>query len=83
MSAIVTPEQKKLASKLKMIMATYNESEDLINIGAYKAGANKNIDYAISKIDEVNAFLMQDTSDKFSFEDTLEALKAIFENEEG
>ena len=83
MSAIVTPEQKKLASKLKMIMATYNESEDLINIGAYKAGANKNIDYAISKIDEVNAFLMQDTSDKFSFEDTLEALREIFENEEG
>ncbi|MBO4558855.1 MAG: flagellar protein export ATPase FliI [Lachnospiraceae bacterium] len=83
MSAIVTPEQKKLASKLKMIMATYNESEDLINIGAYKAGANKNIDYAISKIDEVNAFLMQDTSDKFSFEETLEALREIFENEEG
>ncbi|MBO4506975.1 MAG: flagellar protein export ATPase FliI [Lachnospiraceae bacterium] len=82
MSAIVTPEQKKLASKLKMIMATYNESEDLINIGAYKAGANKNIDYAISKIDEVNAFLMQDTSDKFSFEETLEALREIFENEE-
>ena len=83
MSAIVTPEQKKLASKLKMIMATYNESEDLINIGAYKAGANKNIDYAISKIDEVNAFLMQDTSDKFTFEETLAALRAIFENEEG
>ena len=83
MSAIVTPEQKKLASKLKMIMATYNESEDLINIGAYKAGANKNIDYAISKIDEVNAFLMQDTSDKFTFEETLADLRAIFENEEG
>ena len=83
MSAIVTPEQKKLASRLKMIMATYNESEDLINIGAYKAGANKNIDYAISKIDDVNAFLMQDTSDKFSFEETLDALRAIFENEEG
>ncbi len=82
MSSIVSPEQKKLASRLKMIMATYNESEDLINIGAYKAGANKNIDYAISKIDEVNEFLVQDTSDKFSFEETLAQLKAIFENEE-
>ena len=45
MSSIVTKEQKKLASQLKMVLATYTESEDLINIGAYKAGANKNIDY--------------------------------------
>lgn len=35
----------------------YNEAEDLINIGAYKSGSNKNIDYAISKIDAVNEFL--------------------------
>ncbi len=81
MSAIVSPEQKKLASRMKMIMATYNESEDLINIGAYKAGANKNIDYAISKIDEVNDFLTQETDEKFAFEDTLDALRAIFEEE--
>ena len=79
MSSIVTKEQKKLAAELKMVMATYNESEDLINIGAYKAGANKNIDYAIEKIDAVNNFLCQGTDEKFTFEETLAALKAIFE----
>ncbi|MBR3484217.1 MAG: flagellar protein export ATPase FliI [Lachnospiraceae bacterium] len=79
MSSIVTKEQKKLAAELKMVMATYNESEDLINIGAYKAGANKNIDYAIEKIDAVNAFLCQGTDEKFTFEETLAALKSIFE----
>ena len=57
MSSIVTKEHKKLAARLKMIMATYNESEDLINIGAYKAGANKNIDYAISKNADANSVL--------------------------
>lgn len=81
MSSIVSPEQKKLAARLKTIMATYNESEDLINIGAYKAGANKNIDYAIEKIDAVNAFLTQDTDAKYSFEETVDELKSIFEGE--
>lgn len=78
MSSIVTKEQKKLAADLKMVLATYTESEDLINIGAYKAGANKNIDYAIEKIDAVNSFLCQGTDEKFTFEQTLEALKGIF-----
>ena len=40
-------------------MATYQEAEDLINIGAYKNGSNPDIDYAISKIGQVNEFLMQ------------------------
>lgn len=44
-------------------MATYNEAEDLINIGAYKSGSNRNIDYAIYKIDAVNKFLMQQTDE--------------------
>ena len=39
------------------ILATYKESEDMINIGAYSKGANKNIDYAIDKIDSINTFL--------------------------
>ncbi len=79
MSQIATKEHKALAGKLKNVMATYNEAEDLINIGAYKAGSNKNIDYAVSKIDAVNEFLCQGTDEKFTFEEELELLKGIFE----
>lgn len=81
MSSIVTSEHKKLAGQLKNIMATYQESEDLINIGAYKKGSNPKIDYAIEKIDEVNDFLTQQTHEKFDFDDEVEALKSIFEEE--
>lgn len=80
MSQIVDKEHKKLAGKLKNVLATYNEAEDLINIGAYKAGSNPNIDYAIKKIDAVNAFLMQDVDDKFDYEQTVEMLKQLFED---
>ena len=49
MSQIATREHKQAANKLKNVLATYNEAEDLINIGAYKKGSNPNIDYAISE----------------------------------
>ena len=78
MSQIVDRDHKKLAGKLKNVLATYNEAEDLINIGAYKAGSNPNIDYAIKKIDAVNAFLMQDVEEKFDYEQTYEMLGRLF-----
>lgn len=79
MSAIVGKEHKANAGKLKTVLATYQEAEDLINIGAYKHGSNKNIDYAIDKIDAVNEFLVQDTMEKFDFEEEEEMLAALFE----
>lgn len=79
MSQIATREHKSYAGKLKNVMATYAEAEDLINIGAYKPGSNPDIDYAISRIGAVNEFLMQDVSDKFTFEQTVSMLKEIFD----
>ena len=78
MSAIADPEHKKAAGKLKNVLATYNDAEDLINIGAYRTGANKNIDYAVSKIDRVNEFLMQETDEKFSFQEIRAQLLDMF-----
>ncbi len=78
MSSIVDREHKEAAGKLKNVLATYQEAEDLINIGAYKKGSNRNIDYAIEKIDEVNQFLLQETHDKFTFEGILDMMKHIF-----
>ena len=79
MSQIATREHKSCAGKLKNVMATYAEAEDLINIGAYKAGSNPDIDYAISKIGAVNEFLMQDVAERFTFEQTVAMLKEIFD----
>ena len=80
MSAIADKEHKKVAGMLKNVLATYQEAEDLINIGAYKSGSNPDIDYAIEKIKAVNEFLCQDMYEKFEFEDVIRQLKAIFEN---
>lgn len=79
MSSIVDDRQKKAAGQLKNVLATYSEAEDLVNIGAYKPGSNKNIDYALEKIDAVNRFLCQDVYEKVDFEDIVNSLCAIFE----
>ncbi|MCM1048067.1 MAG: flagellar protein export ATPase FliI [Clostridiales bacterium] len=78
MSQIVPKEHKLAAGKLKNVLATYNEAEDLINIGAYKNGSNPNIDYAIEKIDAVNDYLMQEVDTKLDYEQELELLKGLF-----
>lgn len=78
MSSIADSNHKEAAGKLKNVMATYQEAEDLINIGAYKSGSNPNIDYAIEKIDAVNSFLLQETHEKFSFEEILNMLEGLF-----
>ena len=80
MSSIATKEHKALAGKLKNVLATYNEAEDLINIGAYKSGSNPEIDYAIRKIHAVNEFLMQDTHEKFLFDDEVRLLEELFKD---
>lgn len=78
MSAVASKDHKAVAGQLKNVLATYQEAEDLINIGAYKSGSNKNIDFAISKIDDVNTFLCQSTEEKFDFDEITTQLFEIF-----
>lgn len=80
MSSIAGKEHKDAAGKLKHVLATYSEAEDLVNIGAYKAGSNPEIDYALEKIGAVNAFLMQDVYEKIEFEEVVSRLEQIFED---
>ncbi|MFP4697246.1 MAG: flagellar protein export ATPase FliI [Eubacteriales bacterium] len=78
MTEITETEHQKLANKLKATLATYRESEDLINIGAYKKGSNKEIDYAIEKISLINTVLKQDVDENIPFKETLSQLKNVF-----
>lgn len=82
MSQIATREHKRLAGKLKNVLATYNEAEDLINIGAYKSGSNPEIDYAITMIQQVNAYLQQEVDEKVTFEESIEGLEKMFGEEQ-
>ncbi len=77
MVEIVSPEHRQLASKLRDIMGVYEKNADLVSIGAYKAGTNSKLDYALGKIDGINQFLMQGINESFSYEESLEQLRRI------
>ena len=78
MSQIASKEHKKTAGKIKNLMATYADAEDLINIGAYKSGSNPEIDEAVLRNRAIKDFLLQDTDEKISFDETLEIMDKIF-----
>ncbi|MNT76785.1 Type III secretion ATP synthase HrcN [compost metagenome] len=69
-----------MAQKLRETLAIYKDAEDLINIGAYKAGSNPKIDKAIKVIDQVNDFLRQKVEDPSNFNQTLRMLQQIMVN---
>jgi flagellum-specific ATP synthase len=77
MRDLVDDEHIKNSSKIREIIATHKEAEDLINIGAYVPGSNPKIDYAISRIDAVNEFLRQGMNEKDSLEDSVARMKQL------
>ena len=78
MSEIVSSEHKALASEIRDLLATYKNSEDLINIGAYTRGTNKKVDRAIDFNDSINSFLKQGIYEKTTFEEAIKYMKDIF-----
>lgn len=79
MTEIVSQEHRQLSSRLRDIMNTYEKNADLIAIGAYKAGTNPKLDFAISKIDAINQFLMQGIDEAFRYEESLDLLREILQ----
>ncbi|KAA0889742.1 FliI/YscN family ATPase [Oryzomonas rubra] len=79
MADVATREHLDLAGKFKEALATHRQSEDLINIGAYKAGSNPGIDYAVARYDGMVTYLKQAVQDPVSMFDAVQGLKKLFE----
>lgn len=75
MSVVVEKEPLALAAKLRDLLQTYKEAEDLVNIGAYAKGANPLVDEALAKNQAIKQFLRQKNEDFFSYEETISLLK--------
>lgn len=78
MTDVAQREHLDLASKFKQVLATYRQSEDLINIGAYKAGSNPGIDYAVGHIEQMQSFMKQAVHDPVVLEEAIQDLKLMF-----
>jgi len=77
-STLAIPEQKQLVAKIRDLMATYNDAEDLIQIGAYTRGSSPAIDQAIQFQPAIQAFLRQAVAESSDYEKTLLGLGQVF-----
>jgi flagellum-specific ATP synthase len=77
MPSVVSQEHYEAAGRIRELLSTYDGAQDLINIGAYKSGSNPKVDWALSHIDAVNAFLKQGMTESFSFDNTVSQLMAL------
>lgn len=78
MSEVASKEHKKIAGVTRDLLATYKNSEDLINIGAYVKGSNQKVDMAMKYYDSIISFLRQGMNEHYSFEGTVNILENIF-----
>jgi flagellum-specific ATP synthase len=77
MRDIVTSKHNDLNGRVREIMATYREAEDLVNIGAYSAGSNPKIDYSLARIEAINNFLRQDINEQADIYDTVSQMEKL------
>ncbi|HSI82956.1 MAG: EscN/YscN/HrcN family type III secretion system ATPase, partial [Candidatus Methylacidiphilales bacterium] len=76
-NSVTDPAHRKAASRMRELMAKYQEVELLVRIGEYKKGADAAADEAIAKMDAINKFLRQGLMEKSSFAETVQALGKI------
>ena len=77
MAAVVDQSHLRSALKVKQLYARYQQSRDLINVGAYVIGADKTTDLAVSCQPAIEAFLAQLNDESVSFDESVGALTAI------
>jgi flagellum-specific ATP synthase len=77
MSSMVSKQHLAKANALRLSMAAYARSEDLIRIGAYQKGADPVLDAAVQNLPALNGFLQQRPDDLPKYEETVELLMAL------
>ena len=78
MKDIVKKEQMELNHLLRSTLSDYTRIEDLVNLGAYERGNNRNGDFAVDMIDQINRFLRQDLQTKVTLDAGFQELARLF-----
>jgi flagellum-specific ATP synthase len=77
MPAVTTPEHRAQASMARRLLAAHARSEDLVRIGAYKAGTDEELDRAMRAMPGLREFLEQGSQERVTMEQSVARLKAM------
>jgi len=75
MPEVTDATHQQLATRLRQVLATYREAEDLVNIGAYVQGSNPEIDFALRIMPRIEAFLKQGVDEGSPYGDVVPTLQ--------
>jgi flagellum-specific ATP synthase len=75
--AVTTPQHRELAQRFRGHLAVWTENEELIRLGAYKTGSSPQVDAAVSRIDAIRGFLMQDVAERTSLEQAQAGMASV------
>ena len=76
---VSTPAQQSAMHWLRGLLAAYRDHEDLISVGAYRAGTNPQVDLALAMRDQLARYLRQAQDERSSREDTVRELLRLAE----
>jgi flagellum-specific ATP synthase len=71
------PEFQPTVVKARQLLATYGDMEELIRLGAYRAGASAEVDEAVALMPQLDAFLGQRKEESTSLGDGYRRLADI------
>jgi len=71
---LVDAEHLRAARRVRAILATYGQAEDLLDVGAYRPGTTPAIDLALRWIEPVTAFARQERDERAPWQQTRAAL---------
>jgi flagellum-specific ATP synthase len=77
MPAVASGKHREQAALVRKLLAVYARSEDLVRIGAYRPGADPDLDRALGARDRIRAFLAQPAGDEVRFADCVRRLAAL------
>jgi flagellum-specific ATP synthase len=77
MSSMVSKEHLAKSNSLRLALASYARSEDLIRIGAYQKNSDPILDSAIQNLPALNKFLQQKPDDLYKYEEVVAQLMAL------
>jgi len=78
MSDIIDKDCLQYARQARIVLADFEEAEDLVTIGAYKTGQNPKVDYALKHIEGLRKFLRQRPEDGSFVADSRAGLEGVF-----
>jgi flagellum-specific ATP synthase len=77
MPAVTDPRHREQAALIRRLLAVYARSEDLVRIGAYKPGADPDLDRALRARTAMRTFMTQDSQERVRFGDCVQRLAAL------